>query len=146
MLPGALDVDDLDWRARESRYEKWRLRGVESGERVAHRRDCAKENSQTLVANSFHPGIVTTNLVRYILPELTAEKRDPEAERATPQGRAMSKMGIRDADEGAKTHVWLATAADAGLVSGRFFVDPGLEYPGGATREQLALRRRTGSW
>ena len=138
MLPGALDVDDLDWRARESRYEKWSAYAASKAENVLLTDEIARrENSQTLVANSFHPGIVTTNLVRYILPELTAEKRDPEAERATPQGRAMSKMGIRDADEGAKTHVWLAMAADAGRVSGRFFVDPGLEYPGGATREQL---------
>jgi hypothetical protein len=30
-------------------------------------------------------------------------------ERQTPQGKAMSKMGIRDADEGAKTHVWLVS-------------------------------------
>ena len=52
---------------------------------------------------------MTTNLVRYILPELTAENRDPELERQTPQGKAMSKMGIRDADEGAKTHVWLVS-------------------------------------
>ena len=57
---------------------------------IARRENCKRH------ANSLHPGIVTTNLVRYILPELTAEKRDPEAERATPQGRAMSKMGIRD--------------------------------------------------
>jgi hypothetical protein len=51
----------------------------------------------------------------------------------------MSKMGIRDADEGAKTHVWLATAPEAAKVTGRFFLDPGLEYPGdgNVTHEQL---------
>jgi hypothetical protein len=45
-------------------------------------------------------------------------------------------MGIRDADEGAKTHVWLASSEDARRVTGKFFLDPGLEYPG-ATRKEL---------
>ena len=51
----------------------------------------------------------------------------------------MSTMGIRDADEGAKTHVWLASAPEAGNVSGKFFLDPGLEYPNGnnVTRAEL---------
>ena len=133
-----MNIDDLDWYKRESRYEKWSAYAASKAENVLLTDEIARmENSKLLVANSFHPGIVTTNLVRYILPELTAEKRDPEAERQTPQGRAMSRMGIRDADEGAKTHVWLATDAEAGTISGRFVVDQGLEYPGGATRAQL---------
>ena len=103
MLPGALDVDDLDWRKRESPIRE--------------------------VVRLARPGSGKAR---------TAEKRDPEAERATPQGRAMSKMGIRRRGRGRRWEdARAATAADAGRVSGRFFVDPGLEYPGGATREQL---------
>ena len=145
MLPGALDINDLDWQKREPKYEKWQAYAASKAENVLTtdeltRRECKRnDKKQLLVANSFHPGIVTTNLVRYILPELTAENRDPEAERMTPQGQAMSKMGIRDADEGAKTHVWLASAPEAGNVSGKFFLDPGLEYPNGnnVTRAEL---------
>ena len=140
MLPGALRLDDLDWRAREAagQYEKWAAYAASKAQNVLLTDEIARrENPEALVANAFHPGIVTTNLVRYILPELTAENRDPEAERRTPQGRALSRMGIRDADEGAKTHVWLATAPEAGALSGKFFVDPGLEYPRGATRARL---------
>ena len=140
MLPGALRIDDLDWRAREAagKYEKWAAYAASKAQNVLLTDEIARrEAPEALVANAFHPGIVTTNLVRYILPELTAENRDPEAERRTPQGRALSRMGIRDADEGAKTHVWLATAPEAGALSGKFFVDPGLEYPRGATRARL---------
>ena len=141
MLPGALRMNDLDWRAREAagQYEKWGAYAASKAQNVLLTDEIARREAPEarIVANAFHPGIVTTNLVRYILPELTAEHRDPEAERRTPQGRLMSRMGIRDADEGAKTHVWLATAPEAGSVSGKFFVDPGLEYPRGATREQL---------
>jgi NAD(P)-dependent dehydrogenase (short-subunit alcohol dehydrogenase family) len=144
MLPGALDIDDLDWRRRESRYEKWAAYAASKAENVLLTDEFARRESRfddgdkkLVVANAFHPGIVTTNLVRYVLPKLTAENRDPATERKTPQGKAMSKMGIRDADEGAKTHVWLSTSKEAGEVSGRFFVDPGVEYPADATRDQL---------
>lgn len=141
MLPGAFDVNDLDWQRRQGSYEKWAAYAASKAENVLLTDEFARrEGAEPLVvANSFHPGIVTTNLVRYILPELTAENRDPEAERQTTQGQAMSKMGIRDADEGAKTHVWLATAPEAAKVTGRFFLDPGLEYPGdgNVTHEQL---------
>ena len=40
--------------------------------------------------------------------------------------------------QGAKTHVWLSTAKEAGDVTGRFYIDPGVEYPSSSvTREQL---------
>ena len=51
-----------------------------------------------MASNSFHPGIVTTNLVRYIMPELTAENRDPEVEKESKNGKLLEKLGIRDAD------------------------------------------------
>ena len=135
MLPGAFAVDDLDWRRRETKYEKWSAYAASKAENLLLTDEAARREPD-VVANAFHPGIVTTNLVRYILPELTAENRDPEAERLTPNGRALAKLGIRDADEGAKTHVWLSASAEAGDVSGKFFLDPGLVYPG-ATREEL---------
>lgn len=135
MLPGAFAVDDLDWRRREAKYEKWSAYAASKAENLLLTDEVARRE-RDVVANAFHPGIVTTNLVRYILPELTAENRDPEAERLTPNGRAMAKLGIRDADEGAKTHVWLSASAEAGEVTGKFFLDPGLVYPG-ATREEL---------
>ena len=117
--------------------QKWAAYAASKAENLLLTDEAARREGGKVACNAFHPGIVTTNLVRYILPQLTAENRDPEAERATPGGRLVARMGIRDADEGAKTHVWLATDPSAGDVTGRFFVDPGLEYPGGATREQL---------
>ena len=136
MLPGALDVDDLDWLRREKNYEKWAAYAASKAENLLLTDEAARREGGKVACNAFHPGIVTTNLVRYILPQLTAENRDPEAERATPGGRLVAQMGIRDADEGAKTHVWLASSEDARRVTGKFFLDPGLEYPG-ATRKEL---------
>ena len=129
----ALDLTDLDWRRRG--YNEWTAYCASKAANVLLSDEVARREP-TIASNSFHPGIVTTNLVRYILPELTAENRDPEAERLTANGKLIKKLGIRDADEGAQTHVWLSTAPEAGNVSGKFFIDPAVEYPG-ATREQL---------
>ena len=68
--------------------------------------------------NALHPGIATTNLVRYILPQLTAENRDPEAERASPAGGWWRGWG-----SGTRTRredVWLASSEDARRVMGSF--------------------------
>jgi len=132
-LPNALDVTDLDWRRRG--YNEWTAYCASKAANVLMTDEVARREL-TVASNSFHPGIVTTNLVRYILPDLTAENRDPTAEKKTSNGKLLAKLGIRGADEGAKSHVWLSTATEAGDVSGRFFIDPGVEYPG-ATRAQL---------
>ena len=208
-----LDLTDLDWRRRK--YNEWEAYCASKAANVLLTDEVARREPD-IASNSFHPGIVTTNLIRYILPELTAENRDPEAEKETKNGKLLAKMGIRDADEvrtffakierrplfdkmggegtkfdggcircnfsprmhclfvvvvtvihstdicvryndgdvsypilpflprvdpsmqGAKTHVWLSTAEEAGEVTGRFFIDPGVEYPSkSVTREQL---------
>ena len=135
----SLDVDDLDFKNRK--YDKWYAYGQSKACNILFADDLAKENSKSkLVANSFHPGIVTTDLVRYSFPDLIASKRDPERERWIRE--QAKKIGIRDADEGCKTHVWLATDDAALEKSGEFFVDPGLVYPG-ATRKQLV---ESGDW
>jgi len=129
----ALDLTDLDWRRRG--YNEWVAYCASKAANVLLTDEVARRNP-LVASNSFHPGIVTTNLVRYILPDLSAENRDPEAEKDTNNGKMLARMGIRNADEGAKTHVWLSTAEEAGGVSGGFFIDPGVQYPG-ATREEL---------
>ncbi len=129
----AVDLDDLDWNDRT--YNEWTAYCASKAENVLMT-DQLAIREPGISSNAFHPGIVTTNLVRYILPDLTAENRDPEAEAQTRNGKMLKKMGIRDADEGAKTHVWLASDPAAEDVSGEFFIDPGVTYPG-ATRRQL---------
>ena len=92
-----------------------------------------------LVANSLHPGIVTTDLVRYISPAFMLSKTGGLPKIVSDQ---LSKIGVRSADEGCKTSVWLANSIDAIENSGTFFVDPGVVYPG-ASKKQLA---ESGNW
>ena len=91
-----LDLDDLDWRQRK--YNEWEAYCASKAANVLLTDEVARREP-TVASNSFHPGIVTTNLVRYILPELTAENRDPELEKQTKNGKLLAKLGIRDADE-----------------------------------------------
>lgn len=137
----ALDLNDLDWNART--YDKWYAYGASKAQNVLFADEFARrEGANGIVANSLHPGIVTTNLVRYSVPELIQSKRDLAKERESFAGQLAAKAGIRNPDEGCKTTVWLATAKEAGEVNGKFFVDPALEYPG-ATHEQLVA---AGDW
>ena len=137
----ALDLDDLDWNTRA--YDKWYAYGASKAQNVLFADEFARrEGANGIVANSLHPGIVTTNLVRYSVPDLIQSKRDLAKERESFAGQLAAKAGIRNPDEGCKTTVWLATAKEAGEVNGKFFVDPALEYPG-ATHEQLVA---AGDW
>ena len=137
----ALDLDDLDWRRRE--YDPWYAYGASKAENVLFADELARrEGVNGVVANSLHPGIVTTNLVRYSVPDLVQSNRDLEKERESFIGKLAAKAGIRNPDEGGRTSVWLATSEAAGKETGKFFIDPGLVYPG-ATRAQLV---EAGDW
>lgn len=137
----ALDLDDLDWKKRE--YDPWYAYGASKAQNVLFADEYARrEGKNGVVANSLHPGIVTTNLVRYSVPDLVQSKRDLAKERERFAGKLAAKAGIRNPDEGARTSVWLATSDEAARRTGKFFIDPGLEYPG-ATREQLV---EAGDW
>jgi NAD(P)-dependent dehydrogenase (short-subunit alcohol dehydrogenase family) len=137
----ALDFEDLDWNRRE--YDPWYAYGASKAQNILFADEFARrEGRNGIVANSLHPGIVTTNLVRYSVPDLVQSKRDLAKERESFVGRLAAKAGIRNPDEGGRTSVWLATSAEAALETGKFFIDPGLVYPG-ATREQLV---EAGDW
>jgi len=137
----ALDFDDLDWNARK--YDPWYAYGASKAQNVLFADEFARrEGANGIVSNSLHPGIVTTNLVRYSVPDMVQSNRDLARERESLAGQLAAKAGIRNPDEGCKTTVWLAAADEAARVNGKFFVDPGLEYPG-ATREQLVA---AGDW
>ena len=80
MLPGALRVNDLDWRAREAagQYEKWGAYAASKAQNVLLTDEIARREPEARRGQRVPPRDCPTNLVRYILPELTAEHRDPE--------------------------------------------------------------------
>lgn len=87
----ALDLGDLDWRRRG--YNEWEAYCASKAANVLLTDEVARREP-TVASNSFHPGIVTTNLVRYILPELTAENRDPEVSDVRPSWGPRVERGL----------------------------------------------------
>eukprot|EP00227_Mantoniella_beaufortii_P018414 CAMPEP_0197579318 /NCGR_PEP_ID=MMETSP1326-20131121/3342_1 /TAXON_ID=1155430 /ORGANISM="Genus nov. species nov., Strain RCC2288" /LENGTH=463 /DNA_ID=CAMNT_0043142743 /DNA_START=113 /DNA_END=1507 /DNA_ORIENTATION=+ len=128
----ALDLSDLDWRRRK--YSGWLGYCASKACNVLMTDEVARREGPRVVSNSFHPGSVATNLTRSIAPGLAVE--NVTEKKIADNAAMLARLSIRSADQGAKTHVWLSTAEEAGGVSGGFFIDPGVQYPG-ATREQL---------
>ena len=73
--------------------------------------DVVARREPGVVSNSFHPGSVATNLTRSVLPGLALE--NVTEKKVADNSKTLARLSIRNADEGAKTHVWLSTAAEA---------------------------------
>ncbi len=91
--------------------------------------DWAQDN---IVVNSMHPGWADT----------------PGVQSALPGFRRLTQRILRSAEEGADTIVWLARAREAGLISGKFFLDrePRTTHLRKATRESSEERAQLRYW
>ena len=85
-----------------------------------------------IVVNSMHPGWADT----------------PGVQSALPGFRRLTQRVLRSAEEGADTIVWLARASEAGLVSGKLFLDrePRTTHLQSATRESMEERMQLIPW
>ena len=81
-----------------------------------------------IVVNAMHPGWADT----------------PGVESSLPEFHRVTEKVLRSPEEGADTIVWLATATEAGKVSGEFWLDrqPHLKHVLPGTRETPAERRK----
>jgi len=138
----SLALDDLDWQRRT--YEKWQAYFASKLANVLFTRSLAVREPK-LVTQAVHPGVVDTELARFILPpEVQAEKKqNPERSAATAK-----LLGLRSPAEGAAPVLWVALDPAAGVDSGRFFLDanqeaPALFRPGGGAE---GMRRAEELW
>ena len=85
-----------------------------------------------IVVNSMHPGWADT----------------PGVQSALPGFRRLTQRVLRSAEEGADTIVWLARASEAGLVSGKLFLDrePRTTHLQSATAESTEERMQLIPW
>ena len=85
-----------------------------------------------IVVNSMHPGWADT----------------PGVQSALPGFRRLTQRVLRSAEEGADTIVWLARASEAGLVSGKLFLDrePRTTHLQSATTESTEERMQLIPW
>ncbi len=142
------DINDLDWRTRS--YERWsaycasKRQNVLFSDALAAREAAAGSPVASL---ALHPGIVDTELVRYLVPSDWLEARAASGERSQVAITAAHLLGVRSAAEGAAPSLWACSASNAAALSGEYYLDvasaaPGWSRPGGgaggaAAREAL---------
>lgn len=138
----SLRLDDLDWRQRK--YDPWMGYFASKLANVLFTRSLAAREP-LLVTHAVHPGVVNTDLARYILPADWQDGKAKDPERSAAVARL---LGLRSPTEGAAPVLWVALDAAAGKDSGRFFLDaaqeaPALFRPGGGSDGML---RAEGLW
>ena len=141
--PG-FDVADFEWTSR--RYDRWgaycasKRENVLFSDALAAREAAAGSGGASL---ALHPGIVDTELVRYLVPSSWLEARAAAGDRSAVAATAVHVLGLRTPPEGAAPTLWAATQRDAAPLSGGFYLDAAAPAPsfgrpgGGADGERL---------
>ena len=143
------DVADLDWTSRQ--YERWSAYCASKRENVLFsdalaEREAAVGSSVSSV--SLHPGVVDTELVRYVVPpDWLAARATADQSRSQLATTLTHLLGVRSAPEGAAPSLWAATAPRDAYISGGYYLDaaqlaPAFGRPGGgaggkALRDEL---------
>lgn len=125
---GTIDFDDLqgerDYTGARA-YNQSKLANVLFTYELARRLDCTG-----VTANCLHPGVVPTNLNRYL-----GTGRDPAASQPSPVARMKRSLRRKLAalrgrrsevctpEEACRTSVYLATSPDVEQITGAYFVD-----------------------
>ena len=107
-LGSGIDWDDPHYRTRE--YNKWQAYGQSKTANILFTRGLAQRG---FTAYAVHPGMIVTDLYRYL----------PDEERAAVENRPASSDGTatKTVPQGAATIVWAATAH--GIPSGSYLAD-----------------------
>jgi len=125
--PEGIQFDNLSG---ENGYKPFTAYGQTKLANALFSRELARRYADTNVAsNSVHPGMVATNLGRYI----TGKPRDPDAP---------LRKGFKTADQGASTQVYVAIDANLDGVSGFYFEDCNPVEPAGPHMHDDALALR----
>ena len=120
--PQQRGLDPLSIREEQARHEALAAYGASKAANVLFSDELARREAaigSPVLSFSCHPGVVNTNLARYILPENLNEQRRTDEERSLRMGKF---LGLRTPKEGAENQVDIA--ANKGVdANGAFFID-----------------------
>jgi NAD(P)-dependent dehydrogenase (short-subunit alcohol dehydrogenase family) len=125
--PEGINFDNLDGSLG---YKPFTFYGQSKLANALFARELARKNSGTsLTANSVHPGLVATNLGRYV----SGKPRDPNEP---------LRKGFKTPEQGAATQVYVAASPAMSAVSGYYFEDCNPVEPKGPhmQNDKLALK------
>lgn len=111
---GHIHFDNINLRGE---YSPWKAYGQSKLANIlyTYELDRRLRPGDNCTANTLHPGIVGTNLGRYLLPDVPGFLAKP----LLKLGSALTKTP----DQGAQTSIYLATSPEVANVSGKYFVD-----------------------
>jgi NAD(P)-dependent dehydrogenase (short-subunit alcohol dehydrogenase family) len=118
---GKLDLDDLAMeKSWSGAYPRSKLANILFVRALAKRLE-----GTGVVVNALHPGVISTELGRdYSAPV-----------------RLMAKWFLKSPEQGARTSLYLATAPEAGDISGRYFANEREKKPGAAALDDALAER-----
>lgn len=135
---GGMQLDDLFYQ--QSAYKRWGAYGQSKLANVLMCREldarCAAISGCGVTAYSFHPGVVDTELARYLLPADAMEEKKTNPERS--QFWARKVFGLISPEEGASTGVFLATSPSVTALRGNYFDRSQLGQCSGAGKDMAA--------
>lgn len=125
---GMLDLDDLEFRRRK--YRGLQVYGVSKLLNLLFTNELARRLQGTdVTVNALHPGVVNTGLGDNNPPSLLFRMM------------RLAKFLMRTPERGAETSIFLASSADIGGVTGKYWVDCREKRSGQISHDREAQRR-----
>ena len=115
--PGTIDFDDILWKNKE--YSKWGAYCASKLANVMFSYELARRVAPSgITVNALHPGVVATELGRYLFPSLTNENDIPWWSKPL---LSAAKSFLLTPEQGAQTNIYLASSLDAAGITGKYF-------------------------
>ena len=131
---GGLDIDDLNFRSRK--YDRWKAYQQSKLCNLLFAYELARR-APYVASNALHPGVVATELGRYLLPEGGLEAISWWQR---PFMEVLRKFALTP-EQGARTSIYLASSSEVEGVTGRYF-DACRERQSGAQSRDIATAKR----
>lgn len=117
---GDLDTSDLFYQ-KGRKYDKWGAYAQSKLANVAFSTELARRctaSGLAITSNTFHPGIIDTGLIRYLVPPSVMQDKMDHPGRS----KAVAKLiGLRTPEEGAVPGVYLCSSPGVAGVTGAYF-------------------------
>jgi retinol dehydrogenase-14 len=118
-IPGRIDFDDLQYERRE--YKRWEAYSQSKLANVMFSYELAKRLGSTCISSdALHPGVVATELGRYLFPSLSSSDESASPFWAAPLLFVL-KQFLLTPEQGARTSIYLASDDAVRGVTGKYF-------------------------
>jgi len=118
-IPGRIDFDDLQYETRE--YKRWEAYSQSKLANVIFSYELAKRLGSTgISSNALHPGVVATELGRYLFPSTSSSNENTGPFWAAPLIFVL-KQFLLTPEEGARTSIYLASDDKVRGVTGKYY-------------------------